>query len=90
MAIDRLQNRDGGMDQVLVDAMVGLPLLGNTTLLLFVILLYSPSARVGVPAYKFYFFISTRPLNCSSICIIRGICTMMHRFLQSTEICSLE
>lgn len=31
MAIDRLQDRGGGMDQILVNAMVRLPLLGNTT-----------------------------------------------------------
>lgn len=31
MAIDYLQDGDYGMDQVLVDAMAGVPLLGNTT-----------------------------------------------------------
>ena len=31
MAIDYLQDRDHGMDQVLVDAMVGLSLLGNAS-----------------------------------------------------------
>lgn len=46
LAIDYLQDRNHGMGQVLVDAMVGLSLLGNTTFCSLVLILYCSAKNV--------------------------------------------